>query len=134
MMTSFPRAALSAWLFIALATACARNAGQDPDRSVIEPVDKVFRITAPGLSISRTAGGGIAVQILRGPTSFYSSSAPLYVIDGTPFQPGPGGVLTGVNPHDIESIQLLRDPAETGVYGMRGANGVILIKTKKPGS
>jgi len=48
-------------------------------------------------------------------------------------QPGPGGALIVINPHDIESIKVLKDPADTGIYGMRGANGVILITTKRPG-
>ncbi len=131
MTSSLARATLSVWLLIALAAACARNKRQDSDRSTIEPIEMVLRVTAPGLSVTRTPNGGIAVQILQGPTSFYSSNAPLYLLDDEPFQPGAGGVLTGLNPHDIESIKLLKDPAETGIYGMRGANGVIVIKTKK---
>jgi TonB-dependent SusC/RagA subfamily outer membrane receptor len=133
MTSSLSRATLSGWLLIALAAACARNTGQDPDRSTIEPIESVFRVTAPGLSVTRTPSGGIAIQLLGGPSSFYSSNAPLYLVDDEPFQPGPGGVLTGINPHDIESIKLLKDPAETGLYGMRGANGVIVIKLKKLG-
>jgi len=57
----------------------------------------------------------------------------VYVVDDVPVQPGPGGALIVINPHDIESIKVLKDPAETGIYGMRGANGVILITTKRPG-
>lgn len=131
MTSSLVRAKLSVWLLVALAAACARNRHQDSDRSTIEPIEMVLRVTAPGLSVTRTPNGGIAVQILQGPTSFYSSNAPLYLLDDEPFQPGAGGVLTGLNPHDIESIKLLKDPAETGIYGMRGANGVIVIKTKR---
>jgi len=56
----------------------------------------------------------------------------LFVIDDVPMEAGPGGALRGINPYDIESIKVLKDPAETGIYGMRGANGVILIKMKKP--
>ena len=43
----------------------------------------------------------------------------------------PGGALKGINPHDIQSIQVLKDPSETTVYGVRGANGVIVITTKR---
>lgn len=131
MTFSLVRATLAASLLVALAAACARNKGQDPDRSTIEPSETVFRISAPGLSVTRTPNGSLAVQLLGGPTSFYSSNAPLYLVDDEPFQPGPGGILTGISPHDIESIKLLKDPAETGLYGMRGANGVIVIKTKR---
>jgi TonB-dependent SusC/RagA subfamily outer membrane receptor len=84
------------------------------------------------VTVSRAADGGISVRI-RGTTSFYGSNEPLYVIDGMTIQPGPNGSLTGINPYDIESIKVLKDPAETALYGMRGANGVIVIKTKKPG-
>jgi len=62
-----------------------------------------------------------------------ASNAPVYVVDDVPVQPGPGGALIVINPHDIESIKVLKDPADTGIYGMRGANGVILITTKRPG-
>ena len=57
----------------------------------------------------------------------------LYVVDGVTIQPGPNGALTGINPYDIESIKVLKDPADTSMYGMRGANGVIVVTTKKPG-
>ena len=89
-------------------------------------------IKAAGATILRVApnNGGISIQI-RGPSSFYGSNEPLYIIDETPITAAPGGVLIGINPHDIESIKVLKDPAETGVYGMRGANGVILITTKR---
>ena len=83
----------------------------------------------PGVAVTESPGGGISVRI-RGVSSFYSSNEPLYVVDGTPTQPGPGGTLA-LNVYDIASIQVLKDPSETGLYGMRGANGVIVIKTKR---
>jgi len=104
----------------------------DIERNSGEPIEKILQAKVPGLSITRTADGGIAVQI-RGPSSFHGNNAPLYVIDDVAIQPGPGGALTGINPHDIESIRVLKDPADTGIYGMRGANGVIVVTTKKPG-
>jgi TonB-dependent SusC/RagA subfamily outer membrane receptor len=103
----------------------------DIERNPDEPIEKVLQAKVPGLVITRAANGDIAVQV-RGTSSFYSSNEPLYVIDEVPMQPGPGGALTGVNPHDIESIKVLKDPADTGLYGMRGANGVIVITLKKP--
>jgi TonB-dependent SusC/RagA subfamily outer membrane receptor len=53
------------------------------------------------------------------------------MVDGSPFMPGPNGTLTGLNPYDIESIKVLKDPADLAMYGVRGANGVIIIKTKQ---
>lgn len=121
----------SALAILLLLPGCAKR--RDAEPADLQTVEDVFRAAAPGLRITRTANGGIAVQLVRGPSSFYSSNEPLYVLDGTPFQPGPGGALTGVNPHDIESIKVLKDPADIAMYGMRGANGVIVITTKKPG-
>ena len=95
-----------------------------------QPIEKVLEGRVAGVTVRRTSDGGIAVRI-RGSTSLHGNNEPLYVLDGMPIQPGPGGSLSGVNPHDIESIKVLKDPAETALYGARGANGVIIIKTKK---
>ena len=81
-----------------------------------------------GVHVSETAGG-IQVRI-RGTNSIYGSNEPLYVVDGMPVQPGPGGTLHSVNPYDVESITVLKDAAATAIYGSRGGSGVIIIKTK----
>lgn len=104
---------------------------QDIQRTAGETIEKVLVGRFAGVWVTRTANGGIAVRI-RGVTSFLASNEPLYVLDGIPIQAAPGGLLTGINPHDIESIEVLKNPAETAMYGSRGANGVILIKTKRP--
>jgi TonB-dependent SusC/RagA subfamily outer membrane receptor len=85
----------------------------------------------PGIWVTRTADGGVAIRI-RGGTSILGNNEPLYIIDGVPIEPGPNGALTGINPNDIASIEVLKDAASTTLYGMRGANGVIIIKTKHP--
>lgn len=69
---------------------------------------------------------------IRGAVSIHGSTAPLYILDGMPIEPGPAGTLSGVNPTDIESIKVLKDAAETAMYGSRGGNGVIIITTKRP--
>ena len=97
-----------------------------------DPIEKVLQSKVPGIIVTRTDDGGVAIRI-RGSSSFYSGSEPLYVIDDVPFNPGPGGALVGVNPYDIDTIKVLKDPADTGIYGMRGANGVVVITMKKPG-
>lgn len=104
----------------------------DIERSGGDPIEKTLQAQSSGVLVSRTPDGGIAVQI-RGPASFFGSSEPLYVVDDVPIQPGPGGALTGINPHDIESIRVLKNPEDTAIYGVRGGNGVILIQMKKPG-
>jgi TonB-dependent starch-binding outer membrane protein SusC len=95
-----------------------------------QPIERVLEGRVSGVTIEPAAGGGIAVRI-RGTSSFYGSNEPLYVVDGVPFNVGPRGALTGINPYDIESIQVLKNPADTAIYGIRGANGVIVIKTKR---
>ena len=105
---------------------------KDVEANPSESIEKILQAKVPGVLVTRTPDGGIALQI-RGQSSLYAANQPLYVIDGVTISPGPNGALTGVNPHDIESIQVLKDPADTAVYGMRGANGVIVVKTKQPG-
>lgn len=91
-----------------------------------------------------TAGGGFSVQI-RGINSLQpDGNAPLYIIDGVPYSSDPVGngvsmtimpqrtsPLANINPGDIESIEVLKDADATAIYGSRGANGVVLVTTKK---
>jgi TonB-dependent SusC/RagA subfamily outer membrane receptor len=62
--------------------------------------------------------------------SFLGSSDPLYVIDGMPIAFGMARPLSGINPHDVARINVLKD-ASAAIYGVRGANGVALITTKR---
>ena len=96
-----------------------------------QSVEQVLMGRFPGVDVTRTSDGGFAVRI-RGGSSIRGGNTPLYVLDGVVIDPGPNGYLTGVNLNDIESIEVLKEPAETALYGMRGANGVIVIKTKRP--
>jgi len=81
-----------------------------------------------GVSVSPAPGGGIIVR-MGGGTSFYSGQEPLFVVDGMPVDVR-SGTLSWLDPHDIEFIQALKDPSQTAIYGVRGSNGVILIRTK----
>lgn len=101
----------------------------DIQRSPGQSIEEILKGRVAGVTVTQ-GEGGIAVRI-RGATSIYGSNEPLYVLDGVPITPGPGGSLTGISPYDIESIRVLKDPADTALYGMRGANGVIEIKTKR---
>ena len=103
---------------------------EDIERQPGQPIEQVLMGRFPGVTVTRTADGGVAVRI-RGTTSIRGSNEPLYVIDGVAIQPGPGGSLSGINPHDIASIEVVKDPVGTAIYGVRGANGVIVIKTKR---
>lgn len=103
---------------------------EDIERAPGQSIEEILKDKVAGVTVTQTQGG-IAVRI-RGVSSFYGNNEPLYVLDDVPITPGPGGVLSGIGPYDIESIRVLKDPADTALYGMRGANGVILIKTKLP--
>jgi iron complex outermembrane receptor protein len=81
-------------------------------------------------------GGGTSIRI-RGATSVNASSDPLYVVDGMPLGNGAGGGLSAgrdplnfLNPHDIQSITVLKDASSAAIYGANAANGVVLITTK----
>lgn len=95
-----------------------------------QPLQKLLQGRVAGVTVGQAPDGSISVRI-RGTLSIHGSNEPLYILDGVPIYPGPNGTLTGVNPSDVEWIKVLKDAAETAMYGSRGANGVILIKTKR---
>jgi len=74
-------------------------------------------------------GEGLSVRV-RGTASITQSGSPLYVIDGFPMESG-GNAFRMISPQDIESIQVLKDASSTAIYGSRGANGVVIITTKR---
>lgn len=83
--------------------------------------------------LSGSPGGGTSVKI-RGSGSLGAGNEPLYVVDGMPYSAGMNqnlNPLVFINPNDIESITILKDASSTAIYGSRGANGVIMITTKK---
>jgi TonB-dependent SusC/RagA subfamily outer membrane receptor len=142
MQSSSSRAVIFACVLGGIAAGCATGntnheppasptvTGEDLARNAGDPIERVLQAKYPGVSIVSTPGG-ISVQI-GGPSSFVSGNGPLYVIDESPVSAGPGGFLRGLNPYDIESIKVLKNPSDIGIYGMRGANGVIVITTKRP--
>ena len=84
---------------------------------------------APGVYVQQnngSPGGSVSVRI-RGTNSISGDNTPLYVIDGFPYNGSP----SILHPNDIESMEILKDASATAIYGSRGANGVILITTKK---
>ena len=138
-----PRTLLCLGLLGGIVTGCARSRTASPapsrsstvtseeiDRSPGEPIEKVLMQRVPGLLVMRTPDGGIALRI-RGASSIFGDNEPLYVIDGIPVQAGPSGSLTGINPYDIASVEVLKTAASTTMYGVRGANGVIVVTTKR---
>ena len=83
-----------------------------------------------GVEVQRLANGGVSIRI-RGSRSLKSDQEPLLVVDGVPQRAGEGGTLSDLDPRDIKSIDVLKDAGATAIYGSRGANGVILITTKR---
>ena len=97
-----------------------------------KPVSNAFEALqgkAAGVDITTSERPGTVGSIsIRGTRSISASSAPLYVVDGVPLQAG--GIET-LTPRDIESIDILKDASSTAIYGSRGANGVVLVTTKR---
>lgn len=84
---------------------------------------------ASGVDItSNERPGQVGSILIRGSRSINASNSPLYVVDGIPFS---AGGIEAINPNDIESIDILKDASATAIYGFRGANGVVLVTTKK---
>ena len=89
--------------------------------------------TAPGVQVISSSGdpasNGSSI-IIRGIGSMSASNTPLYIVDGMPYD----GSISDINPNDVESISVLKDAAASAIYGARGANGVVLITTKRASS
>jgi TonB-dependent starch-binding outer membrane protein SusC len=96
-----------------------------------EPIEQQLMRRTPGVTIGRTASGDLTIRVRGGSSSLQGNNAPLYIVDGVPFSPSTDGGLSGLNPYDISSIKVLKDAADITMYGVRGANGVIVIKTKQ---
>ena len=103
----------------------AEDMRSTPERSI----EQQLMAKVPGITVTRTSSGGLAIRI-RGGSSLLGNNDPLYVVDGLAVESGPDGEMPGVNPYDIESIKVLKDTEAMTMYGSRGANGVIVIKTK----
>lgn len=86
--------------------------------------------TTPGVQVISSSGdpaaGGATIRI-RGIGSMSASNSPLYIVDGMPFD----GSISDINPNDVESMSVLKDASASAIYGARGANGVVLITTKR---
>ena len=107
--------------------------------------DQILQGRVAGLQVTQASsapGGGVTIRI-RGSNSVNAGNEPLYVIDGFPVysdnnttpsgvgERSGGNALSSINPGDIESIEVLKDASATAIYGARGANGVILVTTKR---
>lgn len=121
----------------------AKVDGKELTKLPVPSFEAALQGQAAGVAVTQSsglAGSGSLVRI-RGIASISAGGDPLYVIDGIPiiqnqFINGNSGALNSnplatINPNDIESIEILKDAAATGIYGSRGANGVVLVTTKR---
>lgn len=123
--------------------------GKELEDKPVVSFEQALAGKVPGVNVAQSngaPGGGLSVNI-RGTGSITGGTQPLYVVDGVPLSTNSGdrwnqgndnfnytvNPLNSINPTDIESIQVLKDAAATAIYGSRGANGVVIITTKKGG-
>ena len=105
------------------------------DRLSKLPVTNVLQAiqgATAGVTITQTSSipGDAPDALVRGQNSINANSGPYIVVDGVPISKS-GGTLNDINPNDIESMEILKDASATAIYGTNGANGVILITTKR---
>ncbi|MBO0931120.1 SusC/RagA family TonB-linked outer membrane protein [Fibrella aquatilis] len=121
---------------------------KDFNKGIISSPEQLLQGRVPGVAITQNSGepgGGINIRI-RGTSSVRSNNNPLFVVDGVPLSgdatsaggdnsgigsTAPKNPLNFLNPEDIASVDILKDASATAIYGSRGANGVVLITTKK---
>jgi TonB-dependent SusC/RagA subfamily outer membrane receptor len=101
---------------------------EDAKQGTVTSMADLLEGRVPGLEVRRLSGGRVSVRI-RGDRSINSSGEPLFVVDGIPTSNE--GTLPDLDPRDVTSISVLKDAGSLAAYGSRGANGVILISTKK---
>lgn len=106
------------------------------NKGIINSPQQLLQGKVAGVNVTSASGepGGISGITIRGPGGVRTGSTPLFVVDGLPLDnssTGGGDPLNFINPQDIESIDVLKDASATAIYGARGANGVILITTKR---
>jgi len=106
------------------------------NKGIINAPQQLLQGKVAGVNVTSASGepGGILGITVRGPGGVRTGSTPLFVVDGFPLDnssTGGGDPLNFINTQDIESIDVLKDASATAIYGARGANGVIIITTKR---
>ena len=103
---------------------------EDIRRHPGQSLEQLLLARVPGLTIERAVDGH-AKLVLRGKNTIMGDDEPLFVVNGIALGPSVSGNLNAVDIHDIETVQVLVDAAATSAYGVRGSNGVIVIRTKQ---
>lgn len=124
-----------------LTTAQTSISAKDIEKTVNTTVEQALQGRSPGVYVTQNSGqpgGGMSVNI-RGVSTINAGTEPLYVIDGVQFQSSgisfgaqsSSNPLAGINPLDIDNMQVLQGPAASAIYGSRATNGVVIITTKR---
>ena len=117
--------------------AVKRVTNEDFNKGIVNNAGQLIQGKAAGVNVTSSSGEPGSGQriIIRGQGTLHAGSGPLFVLDGFPLGlagTGSGGSpLNFINPDDIETIDILKDASATAIYGARGANGVVIITTKK---
>ena len=130
MDNSFNEAVVIGYGTVRKADLAGAVAAMDSKAFKAQPITRVSdalqgRVSGVQVIGSGIPGGSVKIRV-RGTGSIHNSNEPLYVVDGVVRESG----LDGINPEDIQSMQILKDASSTAIYGSRGANGVVLITTK----
>lgn len=142
-----PNRSRAAWVACFLLVSCSHNqsstaaqaeplppgtvlTADDIRRSPGQSLEQLLLARVPGLTIERAPDGHNKL-IIRGRTTLVGDDEPLFVVNGIALGPAAGGNLNAINIYDIATVQVLRDAAATSAYGVRGSNGVIIIRTKQ---
>ena len=105
--------------------------GEDLTAQRVNNVEEMLDGRVPGLLVTRTSDGSLSVRV-RGVRSLIGNNEPLVVIDGIPVNaPTVSQALSGLTPQSVARIDVLKDAGSTAAFGSRGANGVILVTTKR---
>jgi TonB-dependent SusC/RagA subfamily outer membrane receptor len=101
----------------------------DVDASSVTRLEDLINGRFAGVQAERGRDGRISIRI-RGSSTLMGSDEPLFVINGIPMHDG-GSAFSALNPSDIARIDILKDAGATAIYGSRGANGVVMVTTKR---
>ena len=119
------RAKPEQWALSSISVLCA----EDFEGMPVFQLEEWVEGRVPGVSVVRGARG--ISLLIRGRGSLLGNTEPLYVLDGVPLVMEPGRGLSWLSPGDIQMLEILKDAGATALYGVRGANGVVLITTRR---
>ena len=100
---------------------------EDIERAPSVPIEQLLAARVAGITLMQARDGHLMIQI-RGQSTLLGDPEPLFVVNGIPL--GSALNFSAINRHDIATIEVVKDAAGTALYGLRGSNGVIVVRTK----